>query len=147
MKVRDRIAVITDLFLGAAYADRRFPEDEKRAVRRLLCELIVRDVLPVEVEQRIETFDPAGFDLDTAAREFLRDPPMHKRRLLELVAQLSFADGELDLAEDDYLHALGRALGMEPADYQDIVLDYEIQDLRRSFELIRPTGPELFGGL
>lgn len=143
MKVRDRIGVITDLFLGAAYADHRFPDDERRAVRRLLCELIVRHELPVEIERRIESFDPTTFDLTATAREFLRDPPMNKRRLLELIAQLAFADGELDLAEDDYLHALGRALGMEPEDYQDIVLDYEMQDLRRSSEQVRPSASGL----
>jgi hypothetical protein len=57
--------------------------------------------------------------------------------LLELVAQLCVSDGVFDLEEDEYLHRLARALGMEPSEYEDIVLDYELHEMRMSFELIR----------
>lgn len=137
MKVRDRIGTIAQLFLGALYADRRCADAEKKAVRRLLSDLIVRPELPPELEQLIEAFNPDSFDLDAVARDFANDPPMNRRRLLELVAQLCLADGELDLDEDDYLHRLARALGMAPAEYEDLVLDYETQDLRMSVEMLR----------
>jgi len=143
VKVRDRIGTIADLFLGAMYADDRFEAEEKEAVRRLLCELIVRPELPPELEQRIDEFDPSQFDLVATARDFASDPPMNRRRLLELVAQLCVADGELDFEEDDYLHRLARALGMEPVEYEDIVLDYEIHEMRRSFELLRQSSLDL----
>lgn len=146
MKVRDRIGTIADLFLGAMYADDRFEEQEKRAVRALLCELIVRPALPPELERRIEEFDPSKFDLEATARDFASDPPMNRRRLLELVAQLCVADGELDFDEDDYLHRLARALGMAPVEYEDIVLDYEIHEMRRSFELLRQSSLDLRPG-
>lgn len=137
MKVRDRIGVITDLLLGAVYADGHFAASEQKAVRRMLSDLTVKPMLDPEVEARILCFDPASFDVMAAAQDFAADPPMNKRRLLELVAQLCLADGEFDLSEDDYLHALARGLGMRPTEYQDIVLDYEIHALRESFELIR----------
>ena len=143
MKVRDRIDTITRLFLGALYADRRCPDAEKSAVRRMLRDLIVRPELPPEVERLIEEFDPGSFDLQAVARDFVADPPMNRRRLLELVAQLCAADGELDLAEDDYLHALARALGMAPAEYEDLVLDYETHELRKSFEMLRVSSLDL----
>jgi len=143
MKVRDRIGTITDIFLGAMYADQRFADEEKRAVRRMLCELIVRKELPPELEQRIESFDPTTFDLVATARDFERDPPMNRRRLLELVAQLCVADGELDLDEDEYLHRLAKALGMQPTEYDDIVLDYEIHEMRKSFEMLRQSQLDL----
>ncbi len=143
MKVRDRIGPIVDLFLGAMYADDRFDAAEKQAVRRLLCDLIVRPELPPELEERIANFDPESFDLAAVARDFASDPPMNRRRLLELVAQLCVADGELDLEEDDYLHRLARELGMEPSEYEDIVLDYEIHEMRRSFELLRQSSIDL----
>jgi uncharacterized tellurite resistance protein B-like protein len=147
VKVRDRIKTITDLFLGAMYADNRFEEDEKRAVRRMLCDLIVRPELPVELEQHIDNFDPQRFDLVATAQDFTSDPPMNRRRLLELVAQLCIADGELDLEEDDYLHRLARALDMDPVEYEDIVLDYEIHEMRRSFEMLRQSSLELRAGV
>ncbi len=137
MKVRDRIGVITDLLLGAVYADGQFVAAEQAAVRRMLCDLTVRTELDPEVEARILAFDPSSFSIAAAADDFAADPPMNKRRLLELVAQLCLADGEMDLSEDDYLHTLAHALGMRPTEYQDIVLDYEIHTLRESFQLIR----------
>ncbi len=143
MKVRDRIGTIADLFLGAMYADSRFEDEEKRAVRKLLCDLIVRPELPEELERRIEDFDPAKFDLVATAHDFSSDPPMKRRRLLELVAQLCAADGEIDLEEDEYLHRLARALGMSPVEYEDIVLDYEIHEMRKSFEMLRQSQLDL----
>lgn len=147
MKVRDRIKTITDLFLGAMYADNRFEEDEKRAVTRMLCDLIVKPELPPELEHHIDNFDPARFDLVATAQDFAKDPPMNRRRLLELVAQLCVADGELDLEEDDYLHRLARALDMDPVEYEDIVLDYEIHEMRKSFEMLRQSSLELRPGV
>jgi uncharacterized tellurite resistance protein B-like protein len=108
----------------------------------MLCDLIVRSELPPELLERIEAFDPSQFDMTATAQDFLSDPPMQRRRLLELVAQLCVSDGELDLAEDDYLHRLARALGMQPVEYEDIVLDYEIHEMRRSFEMIRLSNSE-----
>ncbi|MDB4991595.1 MAG: hypothetical protein JWN04_6773 [Myxococcaceae bacterium] len=143
MKVRDRIGPIAQLFLGAVYADHHFEAEEKRAVTRMLCDLIVKPELPPELAMQIEDFDPEAFDLIAAASDFTSDPPMNRRRLLELVAQLCVSDGELDLEEDDYLHRLANALGMEPSEYEDIVLDYEIHELRRSFELIRQSSVDL----
>jgi uncharacterized tellurite resistance protein B-like protein len=139
VRVRDRIAPIADLFLGAMYADRRFADEEKRAVTRMLCDLICKPELPPELVQHISNFDPDKFDLRATARDFAGDPPMNRRRLLELVAQLCVSDGVFDLEEDEYLHRLARALGMEPSEYEDIVLDYELHDLRLSFELIRQS--------
>jgi len=138
VKVRERITTITDLLLGAMYADRQFEWEEYRALRTLLCELIVRPDLPAEIEERIARFSPERFDLAATARDFKRDPPMQPRRLLQLIAQLYEAKGELDLDEDEYLHRLARALELEPTDYEDIVLDYEV--LERASTL-PPPGP------
>jgi hypothetical protein len=137
VKVRDRIGTLTQLFLGALYSDRRCQEAEKKAVRGLLTDLIVRPELPPEIEALIDGFDPDKFDLVAVAKDFASDPPMNRRRLLELVAQLCMADGELDLDEDEYLHELARALEMPPSEYEDLVLDYETHELRKSFEMLR----------
>src|SRR5262245_42744306 len=101
--IRDRILPITDLLLGAAYADDNLAGDEEEAVRELLGDLLDNFELPPEVEARIEGFDPDEFDLKKALANFLADPPMHKKKLLELVAAVHSADEELDLDEDQYL--------------------------------------------
>jgi uncharacterized tellurite resistance protein B-like protein len=139
MNVADRILVITDLLVGAIHADRTTTGEERVAARRLLADLLCTtpDALPEAVDERIERFDFPTFDLGAAARAFLADPPMQKRRLLELVSQLVHADGELDLREDQFLRDLARHLGMEASEYDDLVLDYEIEELRESFEELR----------
>jgi uncharacterized tellurite resistance protein B-like protein len=112
----------------------------------MLCDLICKPELTPELARHVEEFDPQAFDLAKTARDFVSDPPMNRRRLLELVAQLCVSDGELDLEEDEYLHRLARALGMEPSEYEDIVLDYEIHEMRRSFEMIRQSSLDLPAG-
>ncbi len=145
MKVRDRILVLTDLFLGALWADDEFSEDEQKAVRRLLGELLLvpAEELPQQVEERIRDFDPLKFDLEGAARDFADDPPMAKRRLLELVGRMVDADGVVDMQEDEYLRRLADALGMAPSEYADLVLDYEIEELRSAFEALRVPPPPM----
>jgi uncharacterized tellurite resistance protein B-like protein len=137
MKVRDRVDVLADLFLGAVYADGVGAEDEKCAVRGLLKELLVMKELPPAIESRISSFDPKSFDLAKVAADFASDPPMNKRRLLELVARVCLADGILDLEEDAYVRRLGTSLGLAPDEFADLVLDYEIEELRKSFADIR----------
>lgn len=145
MKVRDRILVLTDLFLGAVWADDEFSEDEQRAVRTLLADLLLvqPDALPDAVEERLRTFDPLKFDVDAAAQDFATDPPMAKRRLLELVGKMVDADGVLDMKEDEYLRRLASALGMEYGEYSDLVLDYDVEELRTAFAALRVPPPPL----
>ncbi|MEZ4335669.1 MAG: TerB family tellurite resistance protein [Sandaracinaceae bacterium] len=145
MKVRDRILVLTDLFMGALWADDEFSEDEQKAVRALLADLLLvtPDTLPVDVEDRIVRFDPLSFDLEAAAGDFSADPPMAKRRLLELVGRMVDADGVVDMKEDEYLRRLAGLLGMEYQEYSDLVLDYEIDELRDSFEQLRSPPPPM----
>lgn len=145
MKVRDRILVLTDLFMGALWADDEFSEDEQKAVRKLLADLLLvtPETLPSTVEDRIVHFDPLTFDLEAAALDFEADPPMAKRRLLELVALMVDADGVVDMAEDEYLRKLAGLLGMEYEDYDDLVLDFEVEELRESFEALRVPPPPM----
>ncbi len=147
MKVRDRILVLTDLFMGALWADDEFSEDEQKAVRTLLADLLLvtPTTLPAEVEDRIVRFDPLSFDLEEAAGDFAADPPMAKRRLLELVGRMVDADGVVDMKEDEYLRRLAALLGMEYSEYSDLVLDYEIDELRESFEQLRAPPPPMVG--
>lgn len=135
--VKDRILIITDLLLGAAYADQKLAGSEEKAVRELLGKLLGEGKLPPEVEKRIKTFPAGTFELDVAAADFSKDPPMQKRKLLELVAAVRDADDEIDLSEDDYLKNLAVALDMKTSEYSDLTLDYEVEELAETFEELR----------
>jgi uncharacterized tellurite resistance protein B-like protein len=131
--IESKIVLLADLFLGAAYSDQQFCPDERALVRNLLADLLCVARLPEYLDQHINSFDYQRFDLRAAANAFCSEPPMSKRRLLELVAKVTYADGVLDLAEDDYLRDLAEILGLPIEDYRDLVLEYEIESLRDSF--------------
>jgi uncharacterized tellurite resistance protein B-like protein len=135
--IQDRIMVVTDLLLGAVYADDKLEGQEEVAVRKLLGELMAGKPLPADVDKRIKTFPAGSFDLDKTAKDFVKDPPIKKRKLLELVAAVRDADDEIDLQEDEYMQKLAKALGMKKEEYADLVLDYDVEDLKASFEEIR----------
>ena len=123
MNQKDRLPLVADLLMDAAHADHHLSGDEKTVVRRLLRDLMGSDSLPMDLDFRIEEFSPASFDLGAAAAAFAGDPPAQKRRLIELCAAVHAADGELDLAEDEHLRRVGAAIGLEPAQFQDLVID------------------------
>lgn len=138
-EMADRIDGITDLLMGAAYADGSFEGREEATVRRLLGELLDGAALPAETDARIAGFDRKAFDLDAAAAHFRADSPERKRKLLELVVAVRDADDVFDTDEDDYMISLARALDMQPEEYADLALD--IQELRTSLSDVRRSMP------
>lgn len=135
--IKDRIMVITDLMLGAAYADQTLAGKEEEAVRRLLGELLGDAKLPDDVDKRIKTFPAGTFDLVKTAADFAKDPPIQKRKLIELVSAISDADEEVDFAEDEYLVKLAKAIGMKREEYADLTLDVHVEDLKATLGELR----------
>jgi uncharacterized tellurite resistance protein B-like protein len=121
--MKDRLPLVADLLMDAAYADSQLSGDEKVAVRTLLRDLLGGDALPMDLDFRIAEFSPDTFDLAATAGAFAADPPEQKRRLLELCAAVHAADGELDMAEDEHLRRVATAIGLPEDQYQDMVVD------------------------
>lgn len=140
MALPDRILPLCDLLLGAAYADQRFADRERSEIREMLADLAGGE-LPAEVEERIAAFDPARFDLAATAAPFRGDPDDDRQRLLSLAAAVNDADDEIDLAEDDYLRALGRALDLPDSALEGLTLDVQVEDLRQDFAKARKGPP------
>jgi len=138
-EMADRIDGITDLLMGAAYADGSLEGREEATVRRLLGELLGGAALSAATDARIKGFDRKAFDPKAAAAEFVGDSPERKRKLLELVVAVRDADDVFDTDEDDYMTALARALGMQPEEYADLAL--EIEELRNSLNDVRRSIP------
>jgi len=133
--------VLTDLLLGAVYADDRLEGGEEEAVRTYLLEIIGGTELPIQLEARVANFEPDDFDLEEVAKAFEEDPATEKRVLLELVAAVFDADGEVDFAEDDYLRNLADALGMDESEYKDLVIEYDIEEPARTAEALVAVPP------
>jgi uncharacterized tellurite resistance protein B-like protein len=123
MSMKDRLPLVADLLMEAAHADDRLHGDEKDAVKSLLCGILEVPTLPMDVAFHIDEFDAKSFDRRAATQAFAGDPPELKKRLLELIATVHAADGEIDFAEDAHMRAVGQALGLAPDDFKDLVVD------------------------
>jgi len=131
--VSHRIGVLIDLFMGAVYADYPCERSESEYVRALVADLLCTEVLPPEIGRLIDEFSPESFDLQASIAEFMREPPMNKRRLLELVAYVTLADGRQNADEDNYLRQLAQALELAPEVYRHMTSDPDMAAMRESF--------------
>jgi uncharacterized tellurite resistance protein B-like protein len=136
--MKDRLPLVADLLMEAAYADDKLEGEEKDAVKRLLREILDVQTLPMDLAFRIDEFDAKGFNRGAAVAAFAGDPPALKRRLLELIAAVHVADGEIDFLEDAHLRAVGEALGLPPEAFKELVVDVvEEIDLGEDLEHLR----------
>ena len=135
----DRILPLSELLLGAAYADKELKDQERDEVRTLLQGL--GGDLPEEVEAKIKSFDPAKFDLKAAAAAFKGDSEDDRKKLLYLVAAVNEADDEIDFAEDDYLKDLAAALGLPKAALEGLTIEVETEELKETFQKVRKGPP------
>lgn len=131
--VAHRIGVLIELFMGAAYADQSCPNKERDYVRALVEDLLCKSPLPEDIDALIERFDPKHFDLAATVSDFLREPPMNKRRLMELVAYVTLCDGQQTVEEDRFIRDLGHALGMRADEFRHLTSDPDMAAMRESF--------------
>jgi uncharacterized tellurite resistance protein B-like protein len=127
--MKHHILTITDLLLGAAYADKRLEGQEKDKIRSLLSKLLGGKTIPAEVEARFREFSPAAFDVDAAGKS-VSHLGKDRRKILEMIAAVSESDQEIDLAEDRYLRRAAVAMGMAEKEFRDLIVDFqEVDDL------------------
>ena len=138
MTMKDRLPLVADLLMEAAHADKRLQGEEKDAVKKLLCSILEVPNLPMDLAFHIDEFNADGFDRGPATKAFASDSPELKKRLLELIAAVHAADGEIDFAEDAHLRAVGEALGLPADSFKDLVVDViEEIDLGEDLDRLR----------
>jgi uncharacterized membrane protein YebE (DUF533 family) len=135
----DRILPLSELLLGAAYADKELKDQERDEVRTLLQGLA--GDLPPEVDEKIKSFDPTKFDIKASAKIFVGDSEDDRKKLLFLVAAVNEADDELDFAEDDYLKELAAALELPTSALEGLTMEVETEELKESFQAVRKGPP------
>lgn len=121
--VRDSIELIADVFLAAAHADGPLQQEERSYIAAVLCDLLRVEELPEELERRLGAFDPRGCDVRAVASGLRERAPMSGRRLLELTAYVTLADGLQKPEEEAFVHALGEALGLPREATSDLTGD------------------------
>jgi putative colanic acid biosynthesis UDP-glucose lipid carrier transferase len=116
------VSAILDVLLAAAHADGEMCGREQRTVRCILQRLLETESLPPELEERLESFDSASWDMQSAAERLLEISPPERRHVLELVREVCDANNAFDLAEEQFLIGLTRALSLTPEDIADLVV-------------------------
>jgi len=119
----DHIDTFADLLLGAAYADKRLEGREVDTIRALLERAADQSPLSAGLEARMRAFNPAKHDARGAAATLWFLSGVDKRTVVDLIAKVTEADGEIDLAEDDYLRKVALGLGMSDAEIAEITIE------------------------
>ena len=137
-----RNELISDLLMGAAFADQSLGGSEYDAVKRALARAMGVDEVPPVLAARLEWFEPARFDLAATVAELGIEDDAEKRQLLELIASVNAADQVLDIDEDSYLRKVAEALGLPRVLYDDLVIeDLSIESVRgAALALLEPIG-------
>ena len=110
--MKEHIDTITDLLLGAAYADKRLEGDELSAITKMICKLLSVEDLPEAQNARLSAFNPAKFEVSVASASLSTLPADDKKKLLELVASVNESDDVIDFDEDAYLRKVATGLGV-----------------------------------
>lgn len=121
--MKAHVDTITDLLLGAAYADKQLQGKELDAIRGMLVKLLGVKNLPQAQADRITSFNPAKFDITAATAKLKFESAETKRKIIELVASVSDSDEELDFAEDAYLRKVATGLGLSDDDIKDLTIE------------------------
>ncbi len=120
--VEELLLFVADVLLAAAHADGTMCGRELRSVTRILLRLTDAGELSPALRERVDTFDPATFDLLETAERLARDPLAQRRHVLELVREVRDANNAFDLQEEQFLIGLTCALELSPEDIADLVV-------------------------
>lgn len=123
MALKEHIDTITDLLLGAAYADKRLEGKELDAIRSMVQKLMGTDAVPEAQAARIKAFNPAKHNAAAAAASLAGLGQEHKRKIIDLVATVTESDDELDFAEDAYLRTVAQGLGLSAEEIAELTIE------------------------
>jgi putative colanic acid biosynthesis UDP-glucose lipid carrier transferase len=118
----DLLRTVADVLLATAHADGSACEREMRTIARILTELSGAHRLPRWLSLHIEAFAPSSFDLEVAAAELRKIPPVQRRHVAELVRAVCDANNEFELEEERFLIRLVLAMALANEDVADLVV-------------------------
>lgn len=133
MAANDRTQALTDLLLGAAFADDHLDDREVERVQELLAYMLDGKVPPA-LDAHIDNFDAKTFDVRKSAAVFKGDSAEDRAHLLSLVAAVHEADDTLDLAEDEFLQKLAAALGLPASALGGLTVKVEVEELKTRYK-------------
>ncbi|MEM1349593.1 MAG: TerB family tellurite resistance protein [Myxococcota bacterium] len=119
----DQLKILSELLLGAAHADGDFDGHEAETIGDILRAHVPEEELPHEVTRHIAHFNAESFDLELACTLLGVSSSGERRGVLRLVSEVTHADDVLDLAENEYIVQVAKALGASPEEYEDLTFE------------------------
>lgn len=124
--MKDHVETITDLLMGAAFADKRLEGDEVSKIRDLLCKLLGTTSIPENLADRMKGFNPAKFDAGAAATQLRTDLGEDAAQVIDMIAAVHDADEEFDMGEDAYIRKVGSGLGLSDEQLKAHTIQLEV---------------------
>lgn len=137
---------LADLLMGAAYSDSELEHKEVERVKELLIKMTGTALTPT-LEQRISTFNPTVFNVNTTVKMLLSvasdvlSSKVEKKKILECLAAVHESNEELAIEEDEYLRKVAAALGLDPQDYSDLTLEIVEEEIRPMMQRLSKPPP------
>lgn len=119
----ETVKPVAHILMAAAHADGQLQAEEEALIHLILANLLGADPLPEELVAHMGLFNADQFDLQRTCQALPLEGPDGRRRLLEMVAQVTEVDDVHDLDENHYILQVARAIGAAPAEYQDLTFE------------------------
>jgi uncharacterized tellurite resistance protein B-like protein len=134
--------MIADLLMGAAYADKELDGRELETVKALLAKVTGQQGLSPEMSNRLRSFNPNRFDAVATAKALELTDDRQKRYLIEMIAAVTEADDNLDLAENEYLETVAEAMALPRQTFTDLTLEIlSVENLEAAGESLLTPPP------
>lgn len=118
-----QICHVAELLLGAANADGDFDGHEAEAIGDILRDLVPGGSLPHEVTGHLARFDVDDLEVAKATAALLTLSVADREAILGLIVKVVEADEVHDLAEDEFIHEVAIALGVDETHYTQYTID------------------------
>ena len=119
------------VLLGAAHVDEHFHDKERDSLVEKLSEEFDLRPIPRALWEALSTFKWEEFDLAERCRSLQSLDSKERRQVLRLVAELTLADGVIDLRENSFLLKVADTLGATRDELTELVDEY-VATFRRS---------------
>jgi len=107
------LGALAELMLAAAWADGTKVAVEIVAIAEQLKDFVETTSLPEHVSQRMESFEPATFDIAATCAQLVLANDDDRMAVLSLLARVVGADRVLHPAEEAYVMKVAGALGLD----------------------------------
>lgn len=135
----DRLPALLDILMAGAYADQQLDGREVKEVKELVLGLLKdADELPDSLLRRILAFDPERFDLKKTVAKLGKLTSEQRRAVLEMLSELSEADEEIDLLEDEFLRQVAEEMGSSAEEMKGLTVEVELLSVLPN---VRPQPP------